>query len=305
MKIEAIGTAVFTSGWRTSHEVPSDLPEDHELFLSLQAFVDRYGKTSPFYTAVKARFVGFGEPVVVQTVPPHGIFTLSMWNELKGNVMHNRVKNTTKQVEAEPAAFLAEALLSNTSDTIERMEKRGQEEFVRSDVLPVRTGNYRDEKVDDGTLLALGFVLGPTVSDDPIFRYAKLPPGWVKVGTDHDMWSAIVDQRGRERISIFYKAAFYDRNAHFLVNRYYHAREDFVDVQDSDAGTYGKVLDHAGKEIHRTEVATRATKEAFHAEAVRNRNFAASCPTAGQRAEAWLDENRPRWRDPLAYWDEP
>jgi hypothetical protein len=34
------------------------------------------------------------------------------------------------------------------------------------------------------------------------------------VNSDHAMWSYLVDELGRERVSIFYKAAFYDRSAH-------------------------------------------------------------------------------------------
>jgi hypothetical protein len=47
-----------------------------------------------------------------------------------------------------------------------------------------------------------------------MFRPATLPEGWRREGSDHAMWSHIVDDQGRKRASIFYKAAFYDRGAH-------------------------------------------------------------------------------------------
>lgn len=48
-----------------------------------------------------------------------------------------------------------------------------------------------------------------------------MPDGWKKEPTDHDMWSRIVDEKGRERAMVFYKAAFYDQRADMrLVGRY-------------------------------------------------------------------------------------
>lgn len=45
----------------------------------------------------------------------------------------------------------------------------------------------------------------------------ELPDGWKKVGTNHDMHSDLVDETGKVRASIFYKAAFYDRRADMVV----------------------------------------------------------------------------------------
>ena len=41
------------------------------------------------------------------------------------------------------------------------------------------------------------------------------------------MWSDLVDDKGRKRTSIFYKAAFYDRSAHIGVNRRYGISIDY------------------------------------------------------------------------------
>jgi hypothetical protein len=62
-------------------------------------------------------------------------------------------------------------------------------------------------------LRSWGFIIGEIVSDDPIFRSVQLPSGWKKKGSDHNMWSSVVDEAEKERISVFYKAAFYDRSA--------------------------------------------------------------------------------------------
>ena len=47
-----------------------------------------------------------------------------------------------------------------------------------------------------------------------MFTEATLPTGWKREPSEHPMWSYIVDERGIRRVSVFYKAAFYDRSAH-------------------------------------------------------------------------------------------
>jgi hypothetical protein len=56
------------------------------------------------------------------------------------------------------------------------------------------------------------------VPGDPLFCDATIPDGWTKKATEHAMWSSIVDTRGIEMVSVFYKAAFYDRSAHMHIN---------------------------------------------------------------------------------------
>ncbi|OPG13693.1 hypothetical protein [Microbispora sp. GKU 823] len=62
-------------------------------------------------------------------------------------------------------------------------------------------------------LANLGFVLGEVDPKDPLFREAALPAGWRRQGTGHSMWTHLVDEHGRKRVAMFYKAAWYDRDA--------------------------------------------------------------------------------------------
>lgn len=93
---------------------------------------------------------------------------------------------------------------------IEAMEAAGQKEFVESDVFPTEIAG----KGSIQQLESLGFIFHEVVPNDPLFRYVTLPEGWSRVATDHDMWSIIRDEKGAERVGIFYKAAYYDRRAH-------------------------------------------------------------------------------------------
>ena len=122
------------------------------------------------------------------------------------------MKNTrpapTNTSASDPMEFLMAAMTGGSDFAITSQEAQGQREMVQSDVLPVRT--LRSERAD---YEALGFVFGEPVDGDALFCYATLPEGWSREGSDHDMWSYIVDEGGARRVAIFYKAAFYDRKA--------------------------------------------------------------------------------------------
>jgi hypothetical protein len=117
----------------------------------------------------------------------------------------------------DPLLHLADAMgPGGVSAAIERQERQGQAQLVDSTVIPTDlNGGSEDD------LRALGFTLGDPVPDDAMFRHAELPAGWKREGTEHAMWSHIVDEQGRPRCSIFYKAAFYDRSAHISVTSVY------------------------------------------------------------------------------------
>jgi len=107
-------------------------------------------------------------------------------------------------------------LLSEGSDGyIGGMEVAGQRQLVASASLPTRTDGRDDE------FLKLGFTFGAPNPADPLFREATLPDGWHKESSDHSMWSYVVDDLGRRRVAVFYKAAFYDRDAFMRLETVY------------------------------------------------------------------------------------
>lgn len=125
-------------------------------------------------------------------------------------------RETTIRDTSKDTGLMADLLLANLtgrsagdpmSQLITGQEAQGQREFVHSTQLPSQAHN------SDAEFEALGIVLGEPDPRDPLFRPATLPPGWERQGTDHNMWSDVVDPFGRPRIKVFYKAAFYDRRA--------------------------------------------------------------------------------------------
>lgn len=93
--------------------------------------------------------------------------------------------------------------------SVEEIEQAGQRQLLASDVIPARMCGCTD---DD--LAALGFELGGVADGDPLFRYARLPEGWTRRPEQTNArGSYLVDEHGRDRASIFYKAAPYGRSA--------------------------------------------------------------------------------------------
>lgn len=116
------------------------------------------------------------------------------------------------------AALDALRRTGDPSNAILEMEAAGQRQLVESDVLPTEIQGDRDGAIKQ-KLIELGFKFGDVVNGDPLFTQVELPAGWKKVGSDHDMWSYVHDEKGRQRISVFYKAAFYDRRAFMSVDQ--------------------------------------------------------------------------------------
>lgn len=119
--------------------------------------------------------------------------------------MTNSPTNTSDPDEVR--GFFMESLVTGSERAIYAQEAAGQRELVNSEVLP---SDLRGPQAD---WEALGFVFGDPVPNDPLFRKVTLPKGWSRRGTEHSMWSEIVDERGIARVGVFYKAAFYDRKA--------------------------------------------------------------------------------------------
>jgi hypothetical protein len=180
------------------------------------------------------------------------------------------------------------ALIAATPGGIEAQEKRRQESLVASDVLPRRTPNCTREQLE-----LLGIVFGDNADD--LFVYCTLPAGWKKKPTDHSMWSKLIDDKGRERAMIFYKAAFYDRDAFIdLVARFCRVHRPlggYTDdyKADQEKPIVGMVLDQ-GRVIWQTEE-------------MADRGDWKKQDELDQQTKQWLDKNCPDWENPLAYWD--
>lgn len=195
-------------------------------------------------------------------------------------------RNTEKD---DPKSFLAEAMFTGTDDSVRRQETDGQQSFIGSDTLPTDIGRYSsyDEKQ---ILKNVGFKFFEVVEDDPIFQYVKLPEGWRKEQGGDSRWTKLIDNKGRVRANIFYKAAFYDRSAHLSLSRRFNVSYNYDRVDAEDVAT-ADVTD-CGEVIYSTDPIQLSDKERYTAS-----------EKARAMAKSWLHEHYPDWENPGAYWD--
>lgn len=200
-----------------------------------------------------------------------------------------KVTNTATETLRDPMSFLLSATMPGA---VERQEAQGQRELSESNTLP------RDFRGIEA-LIAHGLkIIGP-VEGDELFQYVELPKGWKIQPTSHSMHSDLLDDKGRKRAGIFYKAAFYDRKAHGRINARFQVEQDWEYANKFNASRCHVVDRAKGNEIiHTTEtVGFRAGGSGdgmtgYQADII-----------SGNMAQEWLKQNYPDWEDAAAYWD--
>lgn len=176
-------------------------------------------------------------------------------------------------------------VVAATPGGIEAQEKRGQLEQALKQTLPKDLGGSKGHK----KFLDSGFVIGKPV--DHLFTEATFPEGWKKVPTDHSMWSDIIDDQGRKRGAIFYKAAFYDQSAHAHLDTRFAVVEDYDGKTETESRIY--VRDRRG--IVEKDIKVPRTGD-FRTDYDKKEQV------RGDLLK-WLDAEFPEWRNPCAYWD--
>lgn len=199
-----------------------------------------------------------------------------------------KVRNTAENVRKDPASFLVDALMVGSDNAIELQELQGQVDLAGASSLPVKMGGARP------VLESWGFRFGPHDGKD-LFIGVTMPAEWKVVPTDHPLHSRLLDAKDRERATIFYKAAFYDRDAYLSLTTRFSVRKKYdqgnavvVEVHDGDAVIHSipyppPLDDLCGREAR---VARYAEEDAIY-----------------QSAVAWLKERYPDYENPAAYWD--
>jgi hypothetical protein len=198
------------------------------------------------------------------------------------------MRNTAAEIQSDPYEIIAMGIkCENPGRAIELMEIQGQMELCRSTELPTDGSGHP-------AFSKMGVTFGPPHEKDPLFCDATIPEGWSIRPTNHSMWSDLVDDRGRIRASIFYKAAYYDRKAHMRPCRRYFCGPDLP----TDVTRRSVVRDNGTDEIiFSTDFITKPP-EGY------TRDYLAACDAMDSEATAWINEHLPEWEDPSAYWDE-
>lgn len=185
---------------------------------------------------------------------------------------------------------IANLTVAATPGGIERQEAQGQRDFVARETLPIKTNYCTREQLEK-----IGIKFGEQVDD--LFVRVQLPQGWKIVPTAHSMWSHLVDDKGRERAGIFYKAAFYDRDAHISLSQRFVPTQEYIHDTPPPKHEY--------KSPDRIQyVAKDCGKVVFTAGELsyEDRNWDAQ-DALKKQVRQWLNQNFPQWEDPTVYWE--
>jgi len=201
-------------------------------------------------------------------------------------------RNDAADVAKDPLLGLA---IASFPGGIEHSEAVGQREFTASDTLPTEMS-----REDAAILQKFGVEFIGPVEGDALFQFVKLPAGWRKEGTDHAMWSKLLDDKGRERGRIFYKAALYDRRARLRLRPRFAVQQDYDAERKNDVVFEvrdGETLIHSTGPIAFMAPQNGAREEWLKLDELRQSEAA--------KAEAWLNERFPGWESPASHWSEP
>lgn len=180
--------------------------------------------------------------------------------------------------------------MNGEKNVIEHMEAEGQQKAVNNIMLAKNMRPSRE------SWERLGFTF-LDIPDDDVLCKASLPEGWRIEATEHSMWNNIIDEKGRTRGSMFYKAAFYDRNAHMDLSCRYGVRSDYIDDDCTTTEIYFGNKDEKIFVAGQVHMPKDATKE------VRFANYEKE-EKLYELAKQFGNENYPNWLDASAYWDD-
>lgn len=193
----------------------------------------------------------------------------------------NRLNMTPAALSALASGDVHNALVAATPGGIEAQEKAGQAVLTQKfNQLPKEYLYWQGKGTYREAMERLGFKFGDDV--DNLFVSVTPPAGWTLRPSDHSMHSYIHDDQGRKRGSVFYKAAFYDRRAHFSLSTRYQGGGDYRDQE-----RYSAVRD----------TATGATLIEFGPTEDLDQSHKEDAATF-----SWLDDAFPDWRNVEAYW---
>lgn len=197
--------------------------------------------------------------------------------------------------------------LGGNKHPIEAQEAREQARLIAAQRLPKKINHPATWDLGKQGLTledvykAFGIEILPT--GDDLFNDVKLPKGWAVKPSDHSMWNHLYDDKDRKRMSIFYKGAFYDRDAFFNLEtrfqvNFSHGSKDYIH-QDARIGMphWGEVVKD-GEVVFQTESKAVQSGDIYRALDEMESSMRAEC------AE-WLEENYPDHAHYVKQWEYP
>lgn len=144
-------------------------------------------------------------------------------------------------------------------------------------------------------LVSFGTRLHDVLAKDSSLQFVGLPHGWESIKVDDPiMWSKLLDEKGRERGSVFLNAASSQRLPTLFLNTRFDVEYDF---QRAERGmvvvhvTEGNEVIYTPRAIKMPRYADRTTRQTI-------------LDNVWERGFRWLKRQRfSDWRNPAAYWN--
>lgn len=185
------------------------------------------------------------------------------------------------------------------SKAIENQERRGQQSVVKNQRLPKKLNSHSKDNIEHAKQQyeKMGIIIVDEYDD--LFWNVELPEGWEIKATDHTMWNNLFDNKGRKRANLFYKAAFYDRDAFINFDTRFHISVDHIADASSDYevwknSDYQGIVKDGEKIIFSTECVP-ATDDYWEDNIIRD--------DLKEQLEKYMSEHYPNYRDINSYWD--
>lgn len=201
-----------------------------------------------------------------------------------------------------------EWLFGGNPRAIEAQEKAGQQELTKSENLPRKSFRGDVKPIYE----KMGILVLEDTKSDPLFYNVKLPNGWKIVATEHSMWANLIDNLGHKRASIFYKAAFYDRDANISFNTRYNY--EVITYSEEASEKYSNIYERTahtpifGRITNMENVIFETKQEIFNIDYKKVghqkwwNEYETLKKSRGQECIDWLNKNYPNWEDLFAYW---
>lgn len=211
------------------------------------------------------------------------------------------------------------------SKAFENMERRGQSKACREQLLPkmVKMNDVPKKRLDKGITLFMNFEQKSPIWTKNVMEYTKecydrlgitvlsesgnamysvqLPDGWTIESTDHPMWNNLLDDKGRNRAKVFYKACcgIMDEADITFNTRYY----IFVDTvsqegdwrQKMESGYIGYIKDRDNDSVIYQTDKFEGTTEVLNDSDIRR--------DVRKVLEKYMEKNYPEYEDIFAYWN--
>jgi hypothetical protein len=174
-------------------------------------------------------------------------------------------------------------------DSIEAAERQGQRVLGASTALPT-AGLFGENRM---AWEAMGLKYGE--QSDGLFTDVELPAGWCVKPSAHAYWSDLLDEKGRKRAMIFYKAASYDRRATIRPVRRFTVEADY---DAFDRGMLRWQVTDMGTVVFSSDEIARPTDQGSAA------LYNGTGAPLERQCEVWLADNGfSDYLNPAAYWE--